>query len=193
MRSSIRKALSILLLAAMLLAMSGCGTRKETYEPMVLNLFAPKTSVMAVSTIVDRYKSMSEYASIRITYEDSDMLAAMVEAGYACDIIFTDQEYCMDWIDGKCGADKNPNKNDCLVEDTRMDVFKGILETSHTEYDEEDNEIEVTDSQDLTFTVAVVKGTKYEKECKKFLSFLTDERIVEEIEEAGFEMVAQTE
>ncbi len=160
----------------MLLSFASCGKKEEKSEGIVLNVYASNNSVLAVANLVDSYKSMSSYASVRVTYDEPAMLAAKIEAGYECDIYICEDERCMDWLDAEKGEDVNPNKNDCLLEGTRALVFKGVPDGA---------------DEEMNFFAAVIKATTQEKESRKFLSFIESDNADKVYASSGFERVYQ--
>lgn len=171
-----RRTLSLLLALLIVFSLGSCGKKQEESHDIVLNLFASTNSVLAVANLVDSYKSMSSYAAVRVTYDEPSMLAAKIEAGYECDIFICEDEKCFDWLDGTKGTDVNPNGNDCLAEGTRSEVFKGVPDGSDKE---------------MTFSAAVIKTTKEEREAKKFVDFIGSSTADKVYDVSGFERVGE--
>jgi len=144
-------------------------------DVVTLQLFAPKSSVGAISTAVNAYTKYNDSITIQITYDDGAMLASKIEAGYDCDIYIADSANYLDWLDANCDAEKNPNGNDLLLDGSRTDVFKG----SGTVLDDDGNETEA----EITYTAAVIKTGNYPNASKTFIEFLKD-AAYEEADEA---------
>ena len=191
----IRKLIAAVLAAVMVLSLAGCGEKKGVENPqqVVLELYAPTDSVLVVSNLTDRFTSENETIGIRVIYEDSAMLAALIEAGYYADIYIADNAAHMDWLDASAGEDgelrereteeeANPNKNDKIDSSTRGDVFKGTVEVAPDptpEYDENDQLIEKQPTyEERTFSAALVKSSKHPEEAKAFLDFIRDKEAV---------------
>ena len=159
---------------ALLLAVSlcACGTPKDRYDgtpatnETVLQVYAPASAAGIISTAANAYKRYNPNLSIEINYDDGAMLASKIEAGYDCDVYIADSADYLDWLDSNCTADKNPNGNDCILEDSRTDVFIGPA----TVYDEDGNE----KTEDVTYTAAVIKTGNYPNASKAFIEFLKD-------------------
>ncbi len=180
----IRKLIAAVLAAVMLLSLAGCGEKKgiENPQKVVLELYAPSDSVLVVSNLTDRFTQQNETIGIRVIYEDSAMLAALIEAGYYADVYIADNAAHMDWLDAAAGEEANPNKNDKIDGSTRKDIFKGTVEIPPDptpEYDENDNLIEKQPTyEERTFSVALVKSSKYQEEAKAFIEFIEDKEAV---------------
>ena len=192
------KTITVFLIAALLVAgLAGCGGNKEPENPqqVVLNLYAPTSSVLVVSNIVDRFTEANETIGIKITYDDGAVLASKIEAGYDCDIYISDHTEYMDWLDVTfANSSSNPNRHDRIDPDTRADVFKGTVEVENTDppqYDENDELIEPEPKyEDLTFTAAMVKKTAYPDQVKEFLAYMQDKDSVGQLFEGiDFEMI----
>ena len=180
----IRKLIAAVLAAVMVLSLVGCGEKKGVENPqqVVLELYAPTDSVLVVSNLTDRFTSENETIGIRVIYEDSAMLAALIEAGYYADIYIADNAAHMDWLDASADEEANPNKNDKIDSSTRGDVFKGTVEVAPDptpEYDENDQLIEKQPTyEERTFSAALVKSSKHPEEAKAFLDFIRDKEAV---------------
>ena len=180
----IRKLIAAVLAAVMVLSLAGCGEKKGVENPqqVVLELYAPTDSVLVVSNLTDRFTSENETIGIRVIYEDSAMLAALIEAGYYADIYIADNAAHMDWLDASADEEANPNKNDKIDSSTRGDVFKGTVEVAPDptpEYDENDQLIEKQPTyEERTFSAALVKSSKHPEEAKAFLDFIRDKEAV---------------
>ncbi|MBR3748637.1 MAG: hypothetical protein IKN28_02065 [Firmicutes bacterium] len=127
-----KRFLAALTAAVLLFACTACKKEPEVpYYPanpdeeFVLDIFASEELVGVMSDIVYRYSTCAPRASIRITYDEGAILAAKIEAGTPCDIYVSDDVRFMDWLDQECDEEKNPNKNDKIVSETRADVAYG--------------------------------------------------------------------
>lgn len=145
-------------------------------DRLTLDLFAPDDSLEPIITIVHNYGSFNSDVDIRITFDTGDMLTAKVEAGYECDVFFADHFRYMDWLDASAPSDANPNKNDCLISESRSKVMVGPKLT-------EDG---IENSNPLTYEIAVVKNSKYQEESQKFLEYLMGEAGDEVFEMYGY-------
>jgi len=171
-----KKIAALLLVAIMLISFSSCGQKKVQKEPeVVINLYASKYAVLAVSNLTYNFQAVSNGKySVLVTYDEPKMLAAKIEAGYACDVFICEDAECMDWLDASKDTDANPNKNDCIVSESRADVFKGTPEGAEEE---------------KTFSVAMVKTTQKAAVVQKFLDFLHNAESDSSYYESGFERV----
>ena len=168
----LKRAAAVLLALLLTMSITACGGDREGMsnppDPniQILQVFAPKSSVGIVSTAVNAYGRYTDNITVQITYDDGAMLASKIEAGYECDIYIAESADYLDWLDANCTADKNPNGNDCILEDSRTDVFIGPA----TVYDEDGNE----KTEDVTYTAAVIKTGNYPNASKAFIEFLKD-------------------
>ena len=94
--------------------------------------------LMAVMTdLTERYSVVAPRASVLVSFDEGAVLAAKIEGGYPCDIYVSDEPRFMDWLDSECGEEANPNKNDKIWSDTRVDVFQGkAIDEEGKEYDQ---------------------------------------------------------
>ncbi|MBP5749444.1 MAG: hypothetical protein J6X24_01505, partial [Firmicutes bacterium] len=121
-------------LTAVILLFSFTACKKEPEVPyypanpneeFVLDIFASEEMIGVMSDIVYRYSTYAPRASVRITYDEGAILAAKIEAGTPCDIYVSDEVRFMDWLDPECDEEKNPNKNDKIVPETRVEFAVG--------------------------------------------------------------------
>ncbi len=158
-----KKVTALLLVVFIIAALAGCGREKEIPldQDIVLNLFVASQAAGPAIEIVEMYKSAAPKTGIAVTFGDGDKLAAKIEAGYACDIFLCDEQSFMDWLDGSKGEDVNPNQNNCILSDTRVDLFVGPVNES---YD--------LDHSETTFCIAGVRTTSNKQAVEKFIEFM---------------------
>ncbi|MBR0129778.1 MAG: hypothetical protein IJM08_00565 [Firmicutes bacterium] len=184
MRKGLKKTAALLLAFCMVFALSACSVRKN--KTITLNVYAPIDSILAVSGLVDKFSRLNENIVLTINYDDNDMHAAKIEAGYDCDIYICDEPICMNWLDAEyIGAvyndeaktPANPNENDKIYSDSRVDAFKGkAIGEDDREYDQ-------------VFTAAICKSTQHFKEAQLFIDFLFSEEAAEIYKVGEFEML----
>ena len=184
MKKGLRKAAAILLVCCMVFALSACSVGKK--KTVTLNVYAPIDSILAISGMSDRFSRVNENILLKINYDDTFMHAAKIEAGYDCDIYISDEALCMNWLDqdyiGVINDDEekseaNPNKNDKIWSDTRVEVFKGkAIDEDGKEYDQ-------------VFTAAVCKSSKYKSQAQLFIDFLFSDEAKEVYKIGDFEVL----
>ena len=143
---------------------------------VTLDLFAPDASLEPVVTIVHNYSSICPDVDIRITFDSGDMLTAKIEAGYQCDVFLADRALYMDWLDASVTGESNPNQNDCLISESRVDIMRGPL------FLEEG----VENPDPLTYALAVTKKSANQDEARKFLDYMAGEECDAVFEMYGF-------
>ena len=177
-------------LTAVLLLFSITGCKKEPEVPyypanpneeFVLDFFASDELVGVMSDIVYRYSTYAPRASIRITYDEGAILAAKIEAGTPCDVYVSDEVSFMDWLDQECGEDKNPNRNDKIVSETRKDVA----------YGPGNEELAEGEVYNTTFSAAVCRSTALPYEAEQFINFMLSEEVSDIYETYGFSRVEE--
>ena len=169
-----KRALTVLLAFAMLLAFSACG--ETASKEIVLDVFAPQQALGIVSTLVNDYHKVQPNVSIRITYDEGAILAAKIEAGYNCDIFLSDDSYFLDWLDIAADPEINLNRNDRIFTDTRKEILTGPV-----------NESYAADGQtEATYSIAVVKPSVDKDAAVAFIDFFISEDSNETFEEWGF-------
>ncbi|NCB42676.1 MAG: extracellular solute-binding protein [Clostridia bacterium] len=145
-------------------------------DKVTLDFFAPDASLEPIVTLVHNYSSFCPDVDIRITFDTGDMLTAKVEAGYQCDVLLSDRSVYLDWLDINVVGQGNPNKNDRLVSDSRVDLVSGpaLLEDGSENPDP------------LTYSLALIKDSAHQEEARKFLDYVTSEACDEVFEMYGF-------
>ena len=177
----IKRVIVFVLLVTIVISCVACGASAQnagdaSLDKVTLDLFAPDASLESMVTIVHNYSSFCPDVDIRITFDTGDMLTAKIEAGYQCDIFLADNAFYMDWLDGNVSGDSNPNKNDCLISESRIDVMSGprLLEDG------------IENPNPLTYSLALVKSSVHQEEAAKFLEYVTSQACDEVFEMYGF-------
>lgn len=187
-----KRFLAALTAAALLFACTACKKNHADYAPanpdeeFVLDIFASDEMVGVISDLVYRYSTYAPRASIRVTYDEGAILAAKIEAGTPCDIYVSDDVRFMDWLDQECDEEKNPNKNDKIVSETRVDVAYGPGNEKYAEEELAEGEVYNT-----TFTAAVCRATALPYEAEQFIKFMLSEEVNDIYETYGFSRVEE--
>ena len=92
----------------------------------------------------------------------------------------------MDWLDQECDEEKNPNKNDKIVSETRKDVAYGPGNEKYAEEELAEGEVYNT-----TFSAAVCRATALPYEAEQFINFMLSEEVSDIYEAYGFSRVEE--
>lgn len=163
-RNSWIRSAGVLLLALTVLASGGCAKPVESAAPEVITLdfFAPDAAFEVAVTVAHMYSAYYPGVEVRITYDEGAALAAMIEAGYRCDVYLSDDPLYMDWLDGAVSGAGNPNGNDLILEDSRLDLMTGPAS---------DEEGETGSS---VYSLAAISTSAQPAEAAKFVSYMAD-------------------
>ena len=178
----IKKMAVFVLMTAMIVLCVACGASAQNSagsdnNKVTLDVFAPDASLEPVITIVHNYSSVCPDVDIRITFDTGDMLTAKIEAGYQCDVFLSDRSLYLDWLDASVTGESNPNQNDCLISESRVDVMRGPLLLEEG----------VENPNPLTYALAVTKNSANQEEAQKFLEYMAGDECNEVFEMYGFE------
>ena len=182
-------------LTAVILIFSFAACKKEPEVPyypanpneeFVLDIFASEEMVGVMSDIVYRYSTVAPRASVRITYDEGAILAAKIEAGTPCDIYVSDEVRFMDWLDPECDEEKNPNKNDKIVPETRAEFAEGPGNEKYAQEELAEDEVYTT-----TFSVAVCRATALSYESEQFIKFMLSDEVKDIYETYGFSRIEE--
>ena len=188
-----KKFLAALMAVILVFAFTAC--KKDTtpgYDPanpneqFVLDIFASEELMGVMSDLVYRYSTYAPRASVRITFDEGAILAAKIEAGTPCDIYVTDEESFMDWLDQECGEDRNPNRNDKIVSETRTDIAVGPGNEKYAPEELAEGEVYTT-----TFSAAVCRATALPYESEQFILFMTSEDVKDVYETYGYSQIEE--
>lgn len=168
----IRRAYRLCAILLIALAVTGCAETKPTTQgdAITLDFFAVDEAFEVAVTVAHRYRATYPGVEVRITYDEGAVLAAMIEAGYRCDVYLCDDPSYLDWLDGQKEQSSNPNGNDLLVEGSRLDLLQRVLPAV-----EPGEGIEAGEQAEVTvFSVAVINTSPHPGEAQKFIEFLLD-------------------
>ena len=188
-----KRFLALLLAVCLVFTAAACKKQKKVSwqpanpnEEFVLDIFVPEEMLAFMSDMVYRYSAYAPRASLRVTYDEGAILAAKIEAGTPCDIYVSDDVRFMDWLDQECDEEKNPNKNDKIVSETRVDVAYGPGNEKYAEEELAEGEVYNT-----TFSAAVCRATALPYEAEQFIKFMLSEEVNDIYETYGFSRVEE--
>lgn len=177
-KSWIRSA-AILVALLTVLASGGCGKPVESASPEIITLdfFAPDAAFEVAVTVAHMYSAYYPGVEVRITYDEGATLAAMIEAGYRCDVYLSDDTQYMDWLDGSVSGAGNPNDNDLLLENSRMDLMSKPVPD------------EAEEAAAAMYTLAAINASAQPAEAAKFVNYMADGTCDSVYSEYGFTRV----
>ncbi len=131
-----KKALSLLLSAALALSLTACGNTSNGdssssgdssgTENVNLVVFAAASMQETLEEIAKLYKEAAPNVNLVYSFESSGTLLDNIEAGADCDLFISAAPTQMNALDGTLAddAEKNPNGQDLLLEGTRIDLLE---------------------------------------------------------------------
>ncbi len=157
----------------------GCAEEPEPLaeEKITLDFFAPDAAFEVAVTIAHMYSAYYPGVEVRITYDEGATLAAMIEAGYRCDVYLSDDPAYLDWLDGSVSGQGNPNGNDLLIQESRKDLMTKPAS-------EEGPEIR-------TYSLAAVNTSPHPAESVKFIGYMSDGTCDDVYSEYGFSRISE--
>ena len=122
----------------MVLSLAACGTSAEKTsaepsaeasaeppaQPVELTVFATVSLTETLNQIIELYKTIAPNVTITPTYDSSGTLQTQIEEGADCDIFFSAAQKQMNALDITQTADKNPNKQDFINPDSRVNLLE---------------------------------------------------------------------
>ena len=168
----------VLLLVLTVFAFGGCEDAVEPVaeEKITLDFFAPDAAFEVAVTIAHMYSAYYPGVEVRITYDEGATLAAMIEAGYRCDVYLSDNPAYVDWLDGSVSGQGNPNTNDLVLGESRKDLM-----TKPASEDE---------AEIRTYSLAAINTSAHPAEATKFIGYMTDGTCDSVYSEYGFTRVS---
>ena len=181
MRKLRKRSTAVLLAVLMIFASGGCGKPAESAaeEKITLDFFAPDAAFEVAVTVAHMYSTYYPGVEVRITYDEGATLAAMIEAGYRCDVYLSDDPLYMNWLDGNVTGSANPNENDLLLQESRLDL---MTKPSSEEGSEERIAI---------YSLAAVNTSPHPQEAAKFVSYMADGSCDPVYSEYGFTRISE--
>lgn len=129
-----KKFLSFILLIAMVLSLVACGgsstannTAPETtkaVEPTELIVFAAASMTETMNEIKGMYEAKNPNIKITYNFDSSGTLLKQIVAGADCDLFISAAQKQMNQLDSSKGEDINPDKNDFVLQGTRINLLE---------------------------------------------------------------------
>jgi len=175
--------LIIFLITSTALLATGCrgGENLPANQKITLDFFAADDVFEVAVSVAHLYGAHDPRVDVRITYDEGASLAAMIEAGYRCDVYLADHPSYIDWLDGDVESSANPNGNDLLIPGSRTDLI--VKQAQESEDGEEFSE--------HAYSIAAINSSAHPAEAEKFIAFLKDGSCDAIYEEYGYSRVAQ--
>jgi molybdate transport system substrate-binding protein len=127
-----KKILALLLALCMILALAACGgtpdeksdENPEQAEEIEIMVFAAASMTETLNELKTVYEADHPGVTIVYNFDSSGKLKTQIEEGAACDLFISAAQKQMNQLDASCGAEKNPDGLDFVVEGTRLDLLE---------------------------------------------------------------------
>lgn len=130
-----KKVISILLSLAMIMLLAACGSDKTTTkasEPAIeakvtqteLIVFAAASMTETMNQIKEMYEAKNPEIKITYNFDSSGTLLKQIVAGADCDIFISAAKKQMDQLDASKDEEVNPDKNDYVLQGTRINLLE---------------------------------------------------------------------
>ena len=150
-----KKLISLLLAALMVLSLAACGSTTETpaateapaaaeepaaaaeepAEPVELTVFAAASLTESLTAIGEKYMAENPNVTLSFNFDSSGKLYTQITEGAPCDLFISAAPKQMNQLDGelKDNAEKNPDGLDMLVPGSRIDLLENKVVLAVTE------------------------------------------------------------
>ncbi len=112
----------------MIMSLAGCGaptasenTGQETTELMI---FAAASMTETLTEIGEIYVEENEAVKVSFNFDSSGTLKTQIEEGALCDVFISAGQKQMDGLDVAAGSEKNPDRLDHVLQDSRIDLLE---------------------------------------------------------------------
>ena len=131
-----KKALSWLLTAAMVLSLAACSSNTadtadesaqgggETADPVELTVFAAASLTETLNQIAEDYKTVAPDVTLTFNFDSSGTLKTQIQEGAVCDLFISAGQKQMDQLDASADASVNTEGLDFVLEGSRIDLLE---------------------------------------------------------------------
>ena len=128
-----KRILSLVLSIIMVLSLVACGTATSTtklesattaQEKTELIVFAAASMTETMNQIKDMYEAKNPNITLTYNFDSSGTLLKQIVAGADCDLFISAAQKQMNQLDSTKGEDVNPDKNDFVLQGTRVNLLE---------------------------------------------------------------------
>lgn len=128
-----KRILSLVLSIIMVLSLVACGTATSTtsvelsstaQEKTELIVFAAASMTETMNQIKDMYEAKNPNITLTYNFDSSGTLLKQIVAGADCDLFISAAQKQMNQLDSTKGEDINPDKNDFVLQGTRVNLLE---------------------------------------------------------------------
>ncbi len=130
-----KKIISMLLCVLMCIsALAGCGKTdnvnsksndsSSNSENIELSVFAAASMTETLTELAEKYKETAPNVTLTFNFDSSGTLKTQIEEGAACDVFISAANKQMDGLDITADEEKNPNKLDFILTDSRCNLLE---------------------------------------------------------------------
>ncbi len=127
-KSILKKGFALVLALIIVLSAVGCGKKdkkdKGADEKVEIIIYAAASLTESLEQIAENYKKDHPNVTIVFNFDSSGTLKTQIEEGADCDLFISAAKKQMDALDKNADAEKNPDGNDLIDSDTRIDLLE---------------------------------------------------------------------
>ena len=131
-----------MLLTGVLAASAGMAVSAEEVE---LTVFAAASMTETLTEIGEMYQEAAPDVKLTFTFDSSGTLKTQIEEGAQCDLFISAAQKQMNQLDITCDEEKNPDKLDFVLADSRCDLLENKVVLAVPD----DNAADITCFEDL--------------------------------------------
>ena len=128
-----KRILSLVLSMIMVLSLVACGSATSTtsvepastaQEKTEIIVFAAASMTETMNQIKDMYEAKNPNITLTYNFDSSGTLLKQIVAGADCDLFISAAQKQMNQLDSTKGEDVNPDKNDFVLQGTRVNLLE---------------------------------------------------------------------
>ncbi|MCR4609406.1 MAG: molybdate ABC transporter substrate-binding protein [Eubacterium sp.] len=127
-KSILKKGFALVLALIIVLSAAGCGKKDKKDngddEKVEMIVYAAASLTESLEQIAENYKKDHPNVTIVFNFDSSGTLKTQIEEGADCDLFISAAKKQMDALDKNADAEKNPDGNDLIDSDTRIDLLE---------------------------------------------------------------------